>query len=62
MINFVDLSLFLRSTLHVAMEIMHFHITKTSNFYDNFVSHIGGHNEQLASKRTLPGEAKAYVT
>ena len=57
MINVVDLPPFLRSTLHVAMETMHFHITKTC-FYDNFVSHIGGQNEQLAPREIDLGKQR----
>ena len=40
--------------LWVAMETIHFHIAHT-NFFDNFVSHSGGPNEQFGTTKNVLG-------
>ena len=54
MSNFVGTPPFLRNALWVAMETMHFHIAQTNVFFeDNFVSHLGGPNEQFGTHEKL---------
>ena len=45
-------------TIWVAMETMHFHMAKTVYFYDNFISHLGGPNEQYGTHERLFRGAK----
>ena len=65
MSNFVGTPPFLRNALWVAMETMHFHIAQTIFFFfffffeDNFVSHLGGPNEQFGTHEKLSWEGGA---
>ena len=61
MSNFVGKSPF-SSSLWVAMETKHFHKAHTICFKDNFVSHLGGPNEQFGTHEKLSWGRGCKVT